>query len=109
MAVNPCFCLPARLPVWQQAEEERRKLAMWDEEMEEVEAEEAEKEERERERRKKKMAGVVAEEGNGGKEEGESLESEVEKEEEKNEVLKAARQFMRSGAKVRRANKGKVC
>lgn len=96
MLISPSF-------LRQQAEEERRKLASWADEMEELEAVEAEREAQER--RKQATAASEGEEEEG---EGESVESQLKKEEEKNEVLKAARQFMKSGARVRRANRGKV-
>ncbi|CAI7787635.1 unnamed protein product [Closterium sp. NIES-53] len=101
-----------RIKLERAAEEERRKMEGWEEDMEEMEAREEEEAEREKEREKK--AGVVVAKGKDGKEaedgKGEGKgegEGEGKVEEEKNQAILAGMRFMRSGAKVRRARKGK--
>ncbi|CAI5525972.1 unnamed protein product [Closterium sp. Naga37s-1] len=105
-----------RIKLERAAEEERRKMEGWEEDMEEMEAREEEEAEREKEREKKggKKAGVVVAKGKDGKEaedgKGEGKgegEGEGKVEEEKNQAILAGMRFMRSGAKVRRARKGK--
>ncbi|CAI5530573.1 unnamed protein product [Closterium sp. Naga37s-1] len=97
-----------RIKLERAAEEERRKMEGWEEDMEEMEAREEEEAEREKEKEKKggKKAGVVVagEKEGDGKGEGEG---EGKVEEEKNQAILAGMRFMRSGAKVRRARKGK--
>ncbi|CAI5973642.1 unnamed protein product [Closterium sp. NIES-65] len=105
-----------RIKLERAAEEERRKMEGWEEDMEEMEAREEEEAEKEKEREKKggKKAGVVVAKGKDGKEaedgKGEGKgegEGEGKVEEEKNQAILAGMRFMRSGAKVRRARKGK--
>ncbi|CAI7796704.1 unnamed protein product [Closterium sp. NIES-54] len=93
-----------RIKLERAAEEERRKMEGWEEDMEEMEAREEEEAEREKEREKK--AGVVVAKGKDGKEaedgKGEGKgegEGEGKVEEEKNQAILAGMRFMRSGAK----------
>lgn len=85
-----------RVKLQKAAEEERRKMESWEDEMAELEAREADEEER---RRAKGGAAASPEE--------EALEDQRKKEAD-NESMKAAMRFMRSGAKVKRARRGKV-
>ncbi|GJP50870.1 hypothetical protein CLOM_g10024 [Closterium sp. NIES-68] len=105
-----------RIKLERAAEEERRKMEGWEEDMDEMEAREEEEEEREREKQKGggKKAGVVVaggKDGKGGDGKGEGEKGEEEGkgavEEEKNQAILAGMRFMRSGAKVRRARRGK--